>query len=102
MAQTPYPPCATSSSPSTSTPAPSYSTSRSTPPNASGKRFENYDALLATRPEERATLLVRGDNPARHLYLKWGWKHVGYVQPYPDSPRFESMTINLHPASPPD
>jgi GNAT superfamily N-acetyltransferase len=43
-----------------------------------GYAHQLHDALLATRPEERATLLVRSDTPARHLYLKWGWKHVGY------------------------
>jgi len=54
-----------------------------------------HDFLLADRPEERATLLVRADNPARSLYLRWGWSGVGYLQPYPDSPRFESMVKQL-------
>ena len=54
-----------------------------------------HDALLANRREERATLLVRSDNPARELYLRWGWSRVGYVQPYPDSPRFEAMVLPL-------
>lgn len=42
-----------------------------------------HDALLADRPEERATLLVRQDNPARDLYLRWAWRVVGIVQPFP-------------------
>jgi ribosomal protein S18 acetylase RimI-like enzyme len=54
-----------------------------------------HDELLASRPEKRATLLVRSDNPARLLYSRWGWSRVGLLQPYPDSPRFESMVLEL-------
>lgn len=54
-----------------------------------------HDALLAGRTEERATLLVRPDNPARDLYLRWGWRIVGKQQPFPDSPVFDSMVIDL-------
>jgi GNAT superfamily N-acetyltransferase len=54
-----------------------------------------HDELLAGRPEERATLLVRRDNPARELYLRWGWKVVGKMQPFPDSPVFDSMVLDL-------
>jgi GNAT superfamily N-acetyltransferase len=54
-----------------------------------------HDALLADRPEQRATLLVRADNPARTLYVRWGWQQVGHIQPYEHSPRFEAMTLNL-------
>jgi ribosomal protein S18 acetylase RimI-like enzyme len=54
-----------------------------------------HDELLAGRSEERATLLVRSDNPARLLYTRWGWARVGFLQPYPDSPRFESMVLKL-------
>lgn len=57
-----------------------------------------HDALLADRIEERATLLVRADNPARELYLRWGWTLAGHLQPYPDSPRFESMVKVFCPA----
>ena len=60
-----------------------------------GYAHQLHDALLASRPEERATLLVRSDNPARELYLRWGWSLVGHLQPYPDSPRFESMVKAL-------
>lgn len=54
-----------------------------------------HDELLAGRPEERATLLVRTDNPARDLYLRWGWRIVGQLQPFPDSPVFDSMVVDL-------
>lgn len=54
-----------------------------------------HDELLKARDEERAVLLVRSDNPARLLYIKWGWLHVGHRQPHPDSPRFESMMLPL-------
>lgn len=54
-----------------------------------------HDALLGDRPEERAVLLVRPDNPARAVYRRWGWSLVGYAQPYEDGPRFEAMTIRL-------
>jgi GNAT superfamily N-acetyltransferase len=54
-----------------------------------------HDELLAGRQEERATLLVRSDNPARLLYSRWGWTRVGLLQPFPDGPRFESMVLEL-------
>jgi GNAT superfamily N-acetyltransferase len=54
-----------------------------------------HDELLARRCEERAALLVRSDNPARLLYRRWGWTQVGFSQPFPDSPRFESMVLEL-------
>lgn len=60
-----------------------------------GYAHQLHDALLGGRSEERATLLVRGDNPARDLYLRWGWRVVGQVQPFPDSPVFDSMVIAL-------
>jgi ribosomal protein S18 acetylase RimI-like enzyme len=51
-----------------------------------------HDALLADRPEPRATLFVRPDNePARSAYPRWGWRLVGTVQPFPDSPVFDAM-----------
>jgi len=54
-----------------------------------------HDALLANRPEERAVLFVRGDNPARLLYRRWGWSLVGFLPPQLDSPRFEAMLLPL-------
>jgi GNAT superfamily N-acetyltransferase len=60
-----------------------------------GHAHRLHDELLGARSEERATLLVRDDNPARELYLRWGWNLVGHLQPFPDSPRFEAMVIPL-------
>jgi hypothetical protein len=54
-----------------------------------------HDELLSANAEDRAVLLVRPDNPARLLYRRWGWIHVGYRQPFPDGPRFESMVLEL-------
>ncbi|GAA1775447.1 hypothetical protein [Actinomadura chokoriensis] len=46
--------------------------------------------------EERATLLVREDNEsAQRAYARWGWRKAGKVQPFPDSPHFDSMIIDL-------
>jgi GNAT superfamily N-acetyltransferase len=56
-----------------------------------------HDELLNGRHEERATLLVRSDNPAKLLYLRWGWIQVGFLQPFPDSPRFESLVLKMEP-----
>ena len=41
-----------------------------------------HDAILSVRTEQRATLLVRDDNPARDLYRRWGWQLVGHLQPF--------------------
>jgi GNAT superfamily N-acetyltransferase len=55
-----------------------------------------HDALLAGRPERRATLLVRADNtPARTAYLRWGWQTVAQLQPFPDAPVFDAMVLPL-------
>ncbi|MGL5865878.1 MAG: GNAT family N-acetyltransferase [Dermatophilaceae bacterium] len=55
-----------------------------------------HDALLAPRPESRATLLVDPENtPARRAYVAWGWHPVGSLKPFPDSPTYESMTLPL-------
>lgn len=50
------------------------------------------DTLLASRPEERATLAVVPDNtPAHSFYRGTGWEHVGLVKGAPQhtSPYFE-------------
>jgi GNAT superfamily N-acetyltransferase len=60
-----------------------------------GYAHQLHAELLAGRTEERATLLVRSDNPARLLYVRWGWFTVGSLQPYPDSPQFESKVLEL-------
>jgi GNAT superfamily N-acetyltransferase len=58
-----------------------------------GRRL--HDELLSGRPEERATLLVRPDNPARELYLRWGWTTVGRIKPGPEFPDYEAMVLPL-------
>jgi GNAT superfamily N-acetyltransferase len=50
-----------------------------------------HDALLKTRPEPLAHLLVRSDNPAKTSYLHWGWHVVGKVQPFEDAPALDAM-----------
>jgi ribosomal protein S18 acetylase RimI-like enzyme len=51
-----------------------------------------HDALLADRPEERATLLVLPENvPARSGYLAWGWYKLGELKPFEDSPVYDAM-----------
>ncbi|CNE14374.1 acetyltransferase%2C gnat family protein [Mycobacterium tuberculosis] len=55
-----------------------------------------HDALLGGRGEERATLLVREDNEsAQRAYARWGWRKVGKSQPFPDSPHFDAMILDL-------
>jgi GNAT superfamily N-acetyltransferase len=55
-----------------------------------------HDALLGGREEERATLLVRGDNEsAQRAYARWGWRKVGKAQPFADSPHFDVMVVEL-------
>lgn len=55
-----------------------------------------HDALLAGRSEERATLLVDPSNtPARTAYLRWGWTVLGSLQPFPDAPVYDAMTLDL-------
>jgi GNAT superfamily N-acetyltransferase len=60
-----------------------------------GYAHQLHDALLAGRPEERAALFVRIDNPARLFYRRWGWSVVGHLPPQQDSPRFEAMLLGL-------
>jgi ribosomal protein S18 acetylase RimI-like enzyme len=53
-------------------------------------------ALLADRPEERATLLVRAENTAAYTaYLSWGFMTIGQVKPFDDSPVYEAMVRPL-------
>lgn len=55
-----------------------------------------HDALLATRPEQVAHLLVRPDNvPAQHAYRAWRWTRIGQRQPFPDSPALDAMVLRL-------
>lgn len=55
-----------------------------------------HDALLTGRTEERATLLVeQGNLPAKAAYRRWGWRHVGFLQPFADAPVYDSMVLDL-------
>ncbi|WP_433221046.1 GNAT family N-acetyltransferase [Dactylosporangium sp. CS-047395] len=55
-----------------------------------------HDELLRSRPEDRATLLVRDDNTAAQTaYAKWGWTKLGKLQPYPDSPNYDALLLPL-------
>lgn len=55
-----------------------------------------HDALVRTRTEERATLLVRPENTAaRTAYLSWGWRKIGELQPFEDAPVFDAMVREL-------
>ena len=55
-----------------------------------------HDAILHSRSEERATLLVRPDNTAaRAAYLSWGWYKIGELQPFDDAPIFDAMILDL-------
>lgn len=55
-----------------------------------------HDALLRERTEERATLLVLPDNaPAQAAYRSWGWRRVGGVKPFDDSPTYDAMLLEL-------
>lgn len=55
------------------------------------------DALLAGRPEQRATLLVEFENTkAYDAYRSWGWNKVGTLRPeWPDAPLFDVLIRNL-------
>jgi ribosomal protein S18 acetylase RimI-like enzyme len=55
-----------------------------------------HDELLGRRPEGRATVLVREDNiPAQRAYAKWGWRKIGKLQPFPDSPHYDALVLDL-------
>jgi ribosomal protein S18 acetylase RimI-like enzyme len=55
-----------------------------------------HDELLHHRPEERATLMVREENlAAQRAYAKWGWRKLGKVRPYPDSPHYDALILRL-------
>jgi ribosomal protein S18 acetylase RimI-like enzyme len=55
-----------------------------------------HDELMRQRPERRASLLVDHERPkVRALYEKWGYRGVGEMQPYPDSPRYDALVLPL-------
>ena len=62
-------------------------------PDYQGKGYAHaiHDALLKNRPEPLAHLLVRPGNRAKDIYLHWGWRVIGKVQPFTDSPTMDAM-----------
>jgi ribosomal protein S18 acetylase RimI-like enzyme len=55
-----------------------------------------HDELFTNRPEQRASLLVRSNNTsAQRAYAKWGWQHAGKLQPFPDSPHYDVLVLDL-------
>ncbi|MER7226092.1 GNAT family N-acetyltransferase [Streptomyces rubradiris] len=56
-----------------------------------------HNDLLAHRPEALVVLLVDPSHPkVQALYERWGYKKVGNRQPFPDSPNFAVMLLDLH------
>lgn len=53
------------------------------------------ELLSAAAPQERATVLVRPDNPARQQYEHWGYRKLGQLKPYPDSPTYLALLLQL-------
>jgi len=61
-----------------------------------GIAYALHNELLRHRVEERATLLVREDNTAAHnAYAKWGWIKIAKLKPYPDSPNYDALILQL-------
>jgi GNAT superfamily N-acetyltransferase len=55
-----------------------------------------HDALMRDRPEPRASLLVDRTHPrVRAAYERWGYRAVATAQPFPDSPAFDAMVLDL-------
>ncbi|GGP47305.1 GNAT family N-acetyltransferase [Streptomyces abikoensis] len=55
-----------------------------------------HDSLLEGRRESLATILVDPANtPARTAYYSWGWEKLGDIQPFENSPIFESLAKRL-------
>jgi ribosomal protein S18 acetylase RimI-like enzyme len=55
-----------------------------------------HDELLSGRSEALGTILVDPKNtPARSAYYSWGWDKLGDIQPFENSPVFESLTKQL-------
>lgn len=55
-----------------------------------------HDALLRTRTEERATLLVEQAHPrVRARYEEWGYRRLGELVPSPDAPLYDALILPL-------
>ncbi|WP_138967887.1 GNAT family N-acetyltransferase [Streptomyces sp. YIM 121038] len=67
------------------------------PWRGTGTARQLHDALLAHRPEERATLLVDQAHPKVHaLYESWGWRTLGDLRPrVTNAPLMHPMLLTL-------
>lgn len=62
------------------------------PWRGTGSAATIHEELLRQRQEERASLTVEHDHPkVRALYERWGYRCVGSVRPFSDSPLFDMM-----------
>lgn len=61
----------------------------------SGVASELHTKLLESGPYERATVLVRPENSALTLYEHWGYRGIGRLKPYLDSPEYLALVLPL-------
>lgn len=55
-----------------------------------------HTALLEGRAEERVTLLARPDaQAAQRTYAAWGYRRVGRIQPFVDSPVYDALVRSM-------
>jgi GNAT superfamily N-acetyltransferase len=55
-----------------------------------------HEELISHRIEERSHLLVDKEHPrVRALYEQWGYRWMGTMQPFPDSPKYDSLIRTL-------
>lgn len=62
----------------------------------SGVASELHSTLMGSGPYERATVLVRPENSALTLYEHWGYREIGRLKPYPDSPEYVALVLALN------
>lgn len=67
-----------------------------TPWRGKGIARRIHDELMRPRTEARASLLVETGHPkVRALYEGWGYRKVGEMHPFEDSPRYDAMALDL-------
>jgi GNAT superfamily N-acetyltransferase len=67
-----------------------------TPWRGTGSARHIHDALLASRGEQRTTLLVHKDHAkVRALYEGWGYETVGETTPFDGAPLLCAMVLSL-------
>ena len=54
-----------------------------------------HSRLVHSGDWERATLLVRQDNDARHQYTHWGYTQLSRLKPFPDSPTYLALVLPI-------